>query len=161
MLENLIHRILNESPKDDAARAAQVIDDFTDKVHLDINNHKVCHSAVALVKSAGKDLYFLLQSGVRYSFYNNLTFVEWDESKWNDAVEEILKDLSYKKIPVKAFQNLIDDIADGTCNGHSYIKFKKSFYIDPYLSSASASFDNIQKCGKYLDKIFTKIGIKN
>jgi hypothetical protein len=51
---------------------------------------------------------------------------------------------------------LIEDIGDGTVNGHSFIKYNK-WYIDPYLLSANISFNDIQKIDKWFEKAYNEI----
>jgi len=153
---------LNESAEGDNAKAiADIIDDFTEGTGCDINNYKVCHAAVYKVKQQGKDL----QLG-RFSFYSMLTFYIWDESKWSKMMDYIKTDKSWQKIKVRPFIELVEDIGDGTVNGHSFIAYgkkpftKKQWYIDPYLSSAGVVFKDIQKTGKWFDKAFKSVGIR-
>jgi hypothetical protein len=40
-------------------------------------------------------------------------------------MDYIKENKSYKKIKIQVFQELIEDIGDGTVNGHSFIKYNK------------------------------------
>jgi hypothetical protein len=132
---------------------AKQIDHETRNVSCSI--YKECHEAVTLI-SRKRDISVKLSSGVDFKFYNELKFVMWRESKWDQFSKTV--DNSYKRVGVKHFTELVEDIRDGTINGHSYIKWK-GYYIDPHLSSAGVSFENIQKCGRWFDSIYRKIGI--
>ena len=112
-----------------------------------------CHESVNRVKNEGQEL----QVG-KFRFHAILSFIEWDESKW-DLFEKVVKsDTSWKKINIKEFQNLVMDISDGSVNGHSFIKVF-DYYIDPYFNSAGLSFQEIQKSCKWFAKIYKKMGI--
>lgn len=119
----------------------------------DIAGNIVCHLAVNMVKRNGKDL----KVG-RWAFYRELTFIQWNEKKWDDMSQLLEDDNSWKKIKIKPFQELMEDIMDGTVNGHSFMKYKK-WYIDPFFHSAGLDFKQIQRADKWIEAAYKKIGI--
>ena len=134
-------------------KVADTIYTFTDKVHRDADGYKICHESVYYVKQQGKELML-----GRYMFYKELQFFLWDERKWGAMIDYIKQDKTHKRIKIQPFQFLVEDIGDGTVNGHSFIKYKK-FYIDPYFDSARLSFNDIQKTGKWFENTFRVVGI--
>ena len=139
---------LTESDKEMAIDVSNIIDDFTDNIGRDVSNYKICHDSVNKVKLKGKDLMM-----GRFKFYSFFKFFEWNELKWDDFIAYIKKDKTHKKIKIRQFQELVEDIGDGSVNGHSFMKWKK-YYIDPYFFSAGISFNDIQKIGKWFEKAF-------
>ena len=135
-----------------ASQIADVIYRFTSGLVYG-NDRVECHAAVNKVKNEGQEL----QAG-RFRFHGILSYVEWDESKWDDFEKFANSDKSWKKINIKEFQNLVMDISDGSVNGHSFIKVF-NYYIDPYFNSCGLSFKEIQKSCKWFVKIYKKMGI--
>jgi predicted extracellular nuclease len=62
---------INESERDLAIEISNVINDFTDDVGCDINNHKQCHESVNKVKNKGQKLMV-----GKFLFYKSLKFIE-------------------------------------------------------------------------------------
>ena len=133
-----------------------MVDDFTGDVTCDTTDRKVCHMAVGKIQQGGHALVL-----GKYRFHGEMKFMMWDESKWSKLGEYIRNDKTSKRIKIRVFQELIEDIADGTVNGHSFIIYRKKFFIDPHFSSAGVSFNDIQKIGRWFEKAFQNIGIRH
>lgn len=91
------------------------------------------------------------------SWTKNLKYGKWDERKWKLVGELLSK--NKKTFQNKHINNLITDIIDGSVNGHSFIKYGRTF-IDPYLYSLGVSDAETDKFGQYFEKIFKLAGIK-
>jgi hypothetical protein len=75
-----------------------------------------------------------------------MKFHEWNETKWEKVATKLRKD--NKKFSSKHINNLIEDVGDGTMNGHSFMSFQ-GYFIDPYLKSFNVNETEIQKFDKY------------
>jgi len=101
-----------------------------------------CHSSVEFVKSD--------KSLKSYWWYKDIKFYEWNELKWKKIGDKLKQDS--KKFSNKHIDNLIEDIADGSVNGHSFISFQ-GYFIDPYLKSLKVNENEIQKFDKYFSGV--------
>lgn len=108
----------------------------------DGTNAYACHASVYFVKNSKE----LKQTW----WYKSLKFHLWNESKWGSVSKRLIKD--NKRFSNKHINNLIEDIADGTVNGHSFISFN-GYFIDPYLKSLRVPEKAIQQFCSYFVKI--------
>jgi hypothetical protein len=85
---------------------------------------------------------------------------EWNEAKW----EEVSKILASKKeFWRENFKNtdvkdLLEDIAMGNINGHSWAKYRGQA-VDPYLADLNVPQDEIQKLSDFLEEVYRAAGI--
>jgi len=130
-------KILNLS--DLIARGSCTLDEMNEAV--------ICHVGVRAIEQQ-----------LPKEYANLLQFVKWDDHKWKEVSKQLKKD--NKKFNNTHIDNLIEDIADFSVNGHSFIKFKnKPIYIDPYLSSLHVPQNKINEFDKYLYGVYKKLGI--
>jgi len=107
-----------------------------------------CHEGIQTIKNK------LSEYGDKENWKRHLKFIEWDELKWKDIGELLLKD--NKKFNNEVIDNMIEDISDGSMNGHSFIKYK-NYYIDPYLWSMGVELEEINVVDSYLESIYKKV----
>ncbi len=98
-----------------------------------------CHMSVNWIKQNLKDNWW----------YKEIIFIEWNELDWKKIAKKLSKAPKFKS---KAIKELIVDISDFSINGHSLIKFR-DYYTDPFLKSKRVSEKEIQKFGRYWEKI--------
>lgn len=113
-----------------------------------------CHPAVHAIKT-GLDKF----PEAKERLEKELLFIHWDESKWDAIGRTLTKDQAWKKFGSKKIKEMLIDIADGSTNGHSFIKFKGG-YIDPFLISIGVGQAAIDKVDAYLEKVYRKHGIR-
>ena len=101
-----------------------------------------CHSAVQFVKNDTK-----LKS---FWWYKKIKFHQWNESKWKKISDVLTKDK--KKFSNEHINNLIEDIADGSVNGHSFMSYN-GYFIDPHLHFLGVRHAEIQKFCSYFVKL--------
>jgi len=101
-----------------------------------------CHDSVLFVKNDNE---------LKLNWwYKDIKFHEWNELKWKKVGDKLKKD--NKKFASKHINNLIEDIGDGTVNGHSFMSFQ-GYYVDPYLKSFKVNEKEIQKFDAYFKGI--------
>ena len=86
----------------------------------------------------------------------DLRIYEWDELAW-DKVAQKIKD-SGINFDNNEIQALLNDISDGTLNGHSWAEYRGEV-IDPYLSDLGVPQKDINDLSKFLGKIYEDSGI--
>ena len=97
-----------------------------------------CHTTVNFIKN-NKDL-------KKNWWYKDIKYHIWNESHWNKVGSKLKKD--NKNFSNKHINNLIEDISDGSVNGHSFMSFQ-GYFIDPYLKYLNVRDNDIQKFDKY------------
>lgn len=80
---------------------------------------------------------------------------EWDDSKWTAVRAELsLPEGKWHE----GIRNLIEDIKDGTVNGHSFMIVGRHA-VDPHLASLNVPKKQIDEIDRYLATIYHKVGI--
>jgi hypothetical protein len=134
------HQILIEN-KIQKSIAAGIYKAVFDQAHLckDPDKSFQCHCSVLWVENHLIDMWW----------HKDLKFITWDERRWPEIAEKLSDPPKFRS---KAINELTEDIADFSVNGHSTIKFQ-GYYIDPYLKSKRVPEKEIQKFGKFWEKI--------
>ena len=101
-----------------------------------------CHGMVAKINSD------LAPAGAVYT--------ECNEARW-DRVSEILSRRQSPYLESEEARNLIEDIADGTTNGHSFLRVDGRF-VDPYLKALGVGDVDIHVACAFLDDVFQEAG---
>jgi len=79
--------------------------------------------------------------------------VYWPEEKWTEIAAALDPKAAAKSFAEPRIIELIEDIKDGSVNGHSFGKIGDT-YIDPYLWSVGVSNEAIQRFGAYLESLY-------
>lgn len=136
--------LLNEDLDDKGKKAISdaIYNYILDNMNREPDGSIQCHESVQFVKNskALKDKWW----------YDDIKFYEWNERNWKKVGRKLKKD--NKKFSSKHINNLIEDISDGTVNGHSFMSFQ-GYFIDPCLKSLRVSEKEIQKFDKYFSGI--------
>lgn len=101
-----------------------------------------CHMSLNVAKKELSD----------YWWFKQVKFHVWNEARWKKVAERLKKDDAIEKFGHRAIRELIEDISDGTVNGHSFMEFRGRF-IDPHLKSKGVPDGQIQKFAKYFKEI--------
>lgn len=85
-------------------------------------------------------------------WFKQVKFHSWNEGRWKKVSERLERDNARSMFRHRAIRELVEDIEDGTVNGHSFMEFRGRF-IDPHLKSKGVPDGQIQKFDKYFKEI--------
>jgi len=135
----LFSEYLSEAPDKISKSISKGITDFVINHQCSLGDGVQCHQGLQDAEREFGDMWW----------WKDIEFVEWKDSRWSDLSKKLQK--TTFKTSNKAINELLEDIADGTTNGHSLMKYK-GYYIDPYLKSLKVSDNVIQKFGSWWER---------
>ncbi len=90
-----------------------------------------------------------------------LRAVRWDEHLWGAVMKKIQSDKKVWSVvfPAGPVHDILEDVASGSVNGHSFFLTYGGRIVDPYLELLGASASDVQRSGKYLLKVYRSVGM--
>jgi len=103
-----------------------------------------CHSAVSDIEESVDVLPHLK---------SRLEFVYWPEDRWS----ELAKKIEPSRFRNQIIREMLEDIVDGSVNGHSFVLDKGSgHYVDPFLHYQGVGQEDIDDVDSYLYGLYKK-----